>query len=252
MIRKFIRNIYFLLKDIFYYPILNRKFYFYFRNKENYIFNTELISKNNSLDELADKYGTDKGGDVNKNVSKKKELNNYTPLYQKFFSRDKNNYRLVFELGIGSNNLDTPSNMGSNGKPGASLYMWQEYFPNAEIFGADVDKRILFNENRIKTYFVDQYSTESIKKMWVEIDRNNFDLIIDDGIHDYKGNVNFFENSIQYLKKGGLYIIEDVNNIYVENFRKYFSNLNYDVEIIDYYHKLRQYIKSRRIIVIYK
>ncbi len=252
MIRKFIRNIYFLLKEIFYYPILNRKFYFYFRNKENYIFNTELISKNNSLDELADKYGTDKGGDVNKNVSKKKELNNYTPLYQKFFSRDKNNYRLVFELGIGSNNLDTPSNMGSNGKPGASLYMWQEYFPNAEIFGADVDKRILFNENRIKTYFVDQYSTESIKKMWVEIDRNNFDLIIDDGIHDYKGNVNFFENSIQYLKKGGLYIIEDVNNIYVENFRKYFSNLNYDVEIIDYYHKLRQYIKSRRIIVIYK
>ena len=252
MIRKFIRNIYFLLKEIFYYPILNRKFYFYFRNKENYIFNTELISKNNSLDELADKYGTDKGGDVNKNVSKKKELNNYTPLYQKFFSRDKNNYRLVFELGIGSNNLDTPSNMGSNGKPGASLYMWQEYFPNAEIFGADVDKRILFNENRIKTYFVDQYSTESIKKMWVEIDRNNFDLIIDDGIHDYKGNVNFFENSIQYLKKGGLYIIEDVNNIYVENFRKYFSNLNYDVEIIDYYHKLCQYMKSRRIIVIYK
>ena len=252
MIRKFIRNIYFLLKEIFYYPILNRKFYFYFRNKENYIFNTELISKNNSLDELADKYGTDKGGDVNKNFSKKEELNNYTPLYQKFFSRDKNNYRLVFELGIGSNNLDTPSNMGSNGKPGASLYMWQEYFPNAEIFGADVDKRILFNENRIKTYFVDQYSTESIKKMWVEIGRNNFDLIIDDGIHDYKGNVNFFENSIQYLKKGGLYIIEDVNNIYVENFRKYFSNLNYDVEIIDYYHKLRQYMKSRRIIVIYK
>ena len=88
--------------------------------------------------------------------------------------------------------------------------------------------------------------------MWVEIDRNNFDLIIDDGIHDYKGNVNFFENSIQYLKKGGLYIIEDVNNIYVENFRKYFSNLNYDVEIIDYYHKLCQYMKSRRIIVIYK
>ncbi len=252
MIRKFVRKIYFFLKEIFYYPLLNRKFYFYFRNKENYIFNTELITKNNSLDELADKYGTDKGGDVNRNISKKEELNNYTPLYQKLFSRDKNNYRLVFEVGIGSNNLDTPSNMGSNGKPGASLYMWQEYFPNAEIFGADIDKRILFNENRIKTYFVDQYSVESIKKMWLEIDRKNFDIIIDDGIHDYKGNINFFENSIQYLKKGGLYIIEDVNNIYVENFRKYFSNLYYDVEIIDYYHKLRQYIKSRRIIVIYK
>ena len=56
--------------------------------------------------------------------------------------------------------------------------------------------------------------------MWLDINRKNFDIIID-GIHDYKGNINFFENSIEYLKKGGVYIIEDVN-IYVDNFRKYF------------------------------
>ena len=76
--------------------------------------------------------------------------------------------------------------------------------------------------------------------MWLDINRKNFDIIIDDGIHDYKGNINFFENSIEYLKKGGVYIIEDVNNIYVDNFRKYFSDSNYDVEIIDYFCKLNQ------------
>ena len=75
--------------------------------------------------------------------------------------------------------------------------------------------------------------------MWLDINRK-FDIIIDDGIHDYKGNINFFENSIEYLKKGGVYIIEDVNNIYVDNFRKYFSDSNYDVEIIDYFCKLNQ------------
>lgn len=253
MIKIFVRKIYFLLREILYYPLLNRKFYFYFRNKENYIFNTELITKNDSLDKLADKFGTDKGGDVNKNISKRKTLNNYTPLYQKLFSKQRNDYKLVFEVGLGSNNLDIPSNMGLNGKPGASLQMWKEYFPNAEIFGADIDKRILFNEDRIKTYFVDQYSSESIKKMWLDINRKNFDIIIDDGIHDYKGNINFFENSIEYLKKDGVYIIEDVNNIYVDNFRKYFSHLNYNVEIIDYFCKLNQNKSfSRRIIVIYK
>lgn len=253
MIRTFVRKIYFLLREILYYPLLNRKFYFYFRNKENYIFNTELITKNDSLDKLADKFGTDKGGNINKNISKREILNNYTPLYQKLFSKKRNDYKLVFEVGLGSNNLDIPSNMGSNGKPGASLYMWKAYFPNAEIFGADVDKRILFNEDRIKTYFVDQYSSESIKKMWRDINRKNFDIIIDDGIHDYKGNINFFENSIEYLKKDGVYIIEDVNNIYVDNFRKYFSDLDYDVEIIDYFSKLNQNkLFSRRIIVIYK
>ena len=68
-------------------------------------------------------------------------MNNYTPLYQKLFSKQRNDYKLVFEVGLGTNNLDIPSNMGLNGEPGASLYMWQ-VFSNAEIFGADVDKRI--------------------------------------------------------------------------------------------------------------
>ena len=71
MIRKFVRKIYFLLREILYYPLLNRKFYFYFRNKENYIFNTELITKNNFLDKLADKFGTDKGGMLIKTFQKK-------------------------------------------------------------------------------------------------------------------------------------------------------------------------------------
>lgn len=254
MFRNFIRKIFYFLRDIFYNPILNQKFNFYFRNKKNYIFFTERIDKkNNYLTDLANRFGSDKGGEINKNICKRKILNNYTPLYEKLFSKNRLNLKLFFEVGVGTNNEDVPSNMGRNGIPGASLFMWQEYFPNAEIYGADIDKRILFNKDRIKTFHVDQYSSESIKNMWKEINKNNFDVILDDGIHDYKGNINFFENSFEFLKTGGIYIIEDVDNIYVNKFREYFQNSNFEVEMIDYFHKTHHNIEyNKRVIVIYK
>ena len=55
--------------------------------------------------------------------------------------------------------------MTSTGKPGASLKVWKDYFKNAKIFGADIDKRILFQEERINTYEVNQLDPSSIKKM---------------------------------------------------------------------------------------
>ena len=49
------------------------------------------------------------------------------------------------------------------GKPGASLRVWRDYFPNAIIYGADIDKDILFAEERIKTFYIDQLDPVAIK-----------------------------------------------------------------------------------------
>ena len=38
----------------------------------------------------------------------------------------------------------------------------------------------------------------------------NFDIILDDGLHAIEHNKIFFENSIHKLKVGGVYIIEDI------------------------------------------
>ena len=59
--------------------------------------------------------------------------------------------------------------MTLNGKPGASLKVWKDYFVNAQIFGADIDRNILFKEDRIETYHVNQLDQESIIKMWNNI-----------------------------------------------------------------------------------
>jgi hypothetical protein len=46
---------------------------------------------------------------------------------------------------------------------------WRDYFPNSEIFGADIDRDVLFDEDRIRTYYVDQLDPEAIASMWSSI-----------------------------------------------------------------------------------
>ena len=115
-------------------------------------------------------------------------------------------------MGLGTNNVDIPSNMGINGIPGASLYGWSEFFPNSYIFGADIDTEILFNTDKIKTFYCDQTNPDIIKKMWDNPTlQDNFDIIIEDGLHTFNANVCFFDNSIHKLNPNGYYIIEDIN-----------------------------------------
>ena len=102
--------------------------------------------------------------------------------------------------------------MGVDGKPGASLRGWKQFFSQAQIFGADIDAGILFQEYRIRTFFCDQGSPASIKELWskYELASEPMDIIIDDAYHVFDYNVIFFENSWQNLAKGGIYIIEDI------------------------------------------
>jgi len=109
----------------------------------------------------------------------------------------------IFELGIGTNNVNLPSNMGANGRPGASLYGWREFFPNSKIYGADIDRDILFQTDQIHTFYCDQTNEHSITSMWSNEPElsENFDFIIEDGLHEFHANVCFFEKSIHKLKK---------------------------------------------------
>ena len=65
--------------------------------------------------------------------------------------------------------------------------------------------------NKIKTYYVDQTSVVSISELFKNIGSVNFDIIIDDGLHQYNANICLFENSFKFLNKQGYYIIEDVS-----------------------------------------
>ncbi len=157
------------------------------------------------------KYGSDKAPP---------QKHNYTPLYHKIFEKLRYEKLRVFELGLGSRSTSVNSNMSGmpeSYQPGASHRGWQEYFPNSQIFGADIDHTILFREPRINTYYCDQTNPTVIDAMWKQLDlHETMDIIIEDGLHEFSANITFFENSI--MKTRQYYCIEDIDQKDIQNF----------------------------------
>jgi hypothetical protein len=113
----------------------------------------------------------------------------------------------LLEIGLGTNNEDVVSSMGAQGRPGASLRAFAEFLPSARIYGADFDRRILFQEDRIRTFFVDQTELAS----FAEIEAlETFDLVIDDGLHAPNANLAVLLFALRRLNQGGFLVIEDI------------------------------------------
>ena len=178
------------------------------------------------LHELFFKYGSDKGAPLDQKHSETGwPAHTYADLYLILFEAFRHEVKKVFECGLGTNNEGFPSNMGANGKPGASLKAWRDYFPNAHVYGADIDDSVLFQETRISTYAVDQTNSQSIQMMWENVKAVDFDIIIDDGLHTFEAGVSLFNESFGKLRAGGLYIIEDVRPEDKNKFINYFADL---------------------------
>ena len=178
----------------------------YLKKKDVIIKNIETLSEDPinkfsiiALKEILDRYGSDK-------ANRHKYHNIYGAIL-----RDKNNIRNIFEIGLGTNYKNIVSNMGINGKPGASLRAFRDYCPNASVFGADIDKRILFEEERIKTFYVDQTDPVTFDPILEKIPKN-FDLVIDDGLHSPNANIASLEFGLKIIKVGGWVVLEDISD----------------------------------------
>jgi hypothetical protein len=158
------------------------------------------LSSNTDLCRIMSSCGSDKA----------QPFHNYTVLYDWLFCRFREEPLALFELGLGTNKPGAPSSMGENGKPGASLRGWREYFSKAEIVGADIDRDVLFQEERIRTFWTDQRDPRAIRELWASAGDCFFDIIIDDGLHEAPANACFFLESFGRLKSGGIYIVEDI------------------------------------------
>lgn len=173
------------------------------------------------LCEIMDKNGSDK---ASRPSGSSLPGHNYSRFYYDLFSKNSEEKLEIFELGLGTNNPDLPSNMGSNGHPCASLRSWEDFFPNSNIFGADIDVNILVDSPRSKTFYCDQTVPKIIHQMWGHRDLSqDFDIIFEDGLHEFYANVIFLENSLHKIKKGGYFIIEDVSIDEIFNWSRYFK-----------------------------
>ena len=196
----------------------------------NKIYNNkiEIILAKNQQSELAklcDLYGTDKGEISSIGNPYSWQSHTYTDFYELIFFPIRNQVKALLECGIGTNDVEITSNMGGSAKPGASLRVWKNYFYNAKIFGVDIDEKVLFDDDRIKTYCVDQTSNQSIQNFLTALDEKiKFDIIIDDGLHTFEAGKIFFENTVNRLAENGIYIIEDVSPFDITAYGKYFKN----------------------------
>ena len=209
----------------------NLKYKFKFNSAKKNLNITYLLNgkTNQDLKILMDNYGSDKGGKNNEH--------NFAQYYSEIFHNQKDKIENFLEIGLGTNDLSMPSNMGKDGKPLASLRAWRDYFKNANIYGADIDRNILNNEDRIKTFYVDQTNPETIKDLFDQIGNKKFDIILEDGLHEFNANICFFENAISFLKSDGVYIIEDVYYKDQEKFIRYFEKTSYNFSIVDIFHQ---------------
>lgn len=181
--------------------------------------------KNNSseLCELGKKYDTDKSSQRN-NVTNERHCHPYTLFYDGLFKNKKNDSLKIAELGI----LD-----------GASLLMWKEYFTNAEIFGFEYSDYYInkfknnFNNDRITLSNIDVTNNDSIINAFSKMNVS-YDIIIEDTTHQFEDQIRVIENVYNYLKPGGILIIENIFKSYNEN--NYINRLRHILEHFqDYY-----------------
>ncbi len=157
------------------------------------------------LHDLALKWGTDKAL-------------YYSDFYDELWHGRRRNVRKVVELGIGypETMLGSVSRMGKDTyTTGASLFMWEEYFPLAQVIALDNKPEIFINRGRIWSYFVDQENPASFEEAVMHVGPG-CDFIIEDGNHTLECQKVSALKLIPLLRAGGVYVTEDVGDWHEE------------------------------------
>jgi len=147
----------------------------------------------NNLDKLAQLFETDKFGS-----------HFYTPHYQRHFQHLKDKPINLLEIGIGGWN--NPQGGGN------SLRMWKAFFPQANIYGIDIQDKSYHDEKRIKTFKGSQVDEKFLQSVIDEIGQP--DIIIDDGSHYTHHVIETFKLLFPLLKADGIYAVEDLQTSY--------------------------------------
>jgi hypothetical protein len=117
--------------------------------------------------------------------------------YNDEFNSKKNEQLNILEIGIWY---------------GASIKLWNDFFPNSKIIGLDIQDNTnnTFTNNPQVTFIqTDAYLDSTISSF----EDNYFDYIIEDGPHTLESQILCIQKYLPKVKSGGKVIIEDVQSI---------------------------------------
>ena len=128
---------------------------------------------------------------------------------------------------------------------GERLKLWHDYFHNKKnIVGIDIFIRTNFDEikDRLENFDIDLYKVDSFEGDGKDRDefkrtfKEGFDIIIDDGLHKDYAQIETFNNFQELMNPGGLYVIEDINRLEVDNIKSNIKNI--EIYQCDSYHDM--------------
>jgi hypothetical protein len=147
-----------------------------------------MVERRESLDDLGLKHGTDKSS----------YHHNYLKFYERYLEPLRDREIKFLEIGIFN---------------GASLSVWEEYFPKATIVGMDINTATLrFARGRVLVELADQSNVEDLVQLGMK--HGPFDVIIDDGSHMWEHQLTSLKTLFPFVKEGGIYVVEDLQTNY--------------------------------------
>jgi len=105
---------------------------------------------------------------------------------------------------------------------GGSHRAWKELFPNTRVVGIDIDPTIAEANKDIEIYTGDQKDPIFLNQVIKTIGKP--DIIIDDGGHSRSQQVSSLIHLWPSLVSRGLYIIEDLETSFLDNYNDYYQS----------------------------
>lgn len=163
--------------------------------------------------------------------SDKGSTHSYLSVYEKELEPYRHSALNVLEIGVWK---------------GDSLRIWGAYFTQADVYGIDcsetphggmADLRPMIAEGMHNIHIMDATNAFEVSKVFNGI---KFDFICEDAAHYTAQQVQIYNIFKHYLAEGGLYVIEDVQEL--DKDREIFESLDAskNIEIID-----RRYVANR-------
>lgn len=138
-----------------------------------------------SLEQISLNYRSDKGS----------VYHGYLDIYEKYFSKYRNNLNNFLEIGLWE---------------GESLRMWREYFTVGNLVGADILDLSHVKLSNTTIHICDQSDRTQLQNL-IDGSFNQFDIIIDDGGHWQHQQQITLGFMFKHLSPGGIFVIEDLH-----------------------------------------
>lgn len=201
------------------------------------ITNTSLYNSDKNLSELANQYETDKGtlnnADLSWGSSYPEQFTwGYSEIYEKYMKQYREAEISINFLEIGIKDPRFPF---------ASTKLWISYFKNIDLYSMDnfwnsqptQDDISTLTEN-IGTNFI--YGDQGSQSDWDSLNDiigPNLDFVVEDGSHQAYDMLYSLLRSIDLLKSGGMYFMEDIQNETTRGFYGY-NNISVLYSLLDF------------------